>query len=69
MAKTTIEPLLVSIDEAASIVGLGRSKLYELIRDGRIPVVHIGRAVRVPVAALHRFVGQMLADEGEEAER
>lgn len=67
MKHPTVEPLLVNVEEAASIVGLGRSKLYQLIRKGDLPVVHIGRATRVPLAALHEFVGQMLAEQEGEA--
>lgn len=59
----TAEPLLLDVQEAARMVGIGRSKLYELIRKGHIPVVHIGRSVRVPVSALREFVSQMLADQ------
>ena len=50
------EPLLLSIREAALVLGIGRSTLYELIVADEIEVVHIGRSARVPVAALHEFV-------------
>jgi excisionase family DNA binding protein len=55
-ARARVEPLLLDVREAASVLGIGRSTLYELIADGEIEVVHIGRAARVPVAALHEFV-------------
>ncbi len=66
MQKTNVEPLLVGIEDAARIIGLGRSKTYELIREGTIPVLHIGRSVRVPLEELRRYV-QRLADEQAEA--
>ncbi len=44
--------LFLRIEEAAEVVGLGRSKLYELIRMGEIPAVKIGRSTRVPVRGL-----------------
>lgn len=50
------EPLLISVPEAARLLGLGRTKLYELIATGEIEVVRIGRAARVPVASLRDFV-------------
>jgi len=56
---TEITPLLVPIDEAAHLLGIGRSKLYELIVDGAIATVSIGRARRVPVAALHDYVNTL----------
>ena len=37
------EPLLYSIPDAAKALSLGRSKLYELITEGRLETVNIGR--------------------------
>lgn len=50
--------LLVTIPEAAEVLRIGLTKTRELIEDGRLPVVRIDRAVRVPVAALERFVSE-----------
>ena len=49
-------PLLVTAQEAADILGVGRTKLYELINRGELRPVHIGRSLRLPVAELERFV-------------
>lgn len=38
-----MDTLLCSIPEAARALGLGRSKVYELIGDGRLETVNIGR--------------------------
>lgn len=38
-----MDTLLCSIPEAARVLGLGRSKLYELIGEGRLETVNIGR--------------------------
>lgn len=48
--------LLVHPEEAASILGLGRSTIYELMRHGELPVVHVGRASRIPTSALTHFI-------------
>ena len=48
--------LLLTVAEAAAMLGVGRTKAYELIAGGQLQVVHIGRAARVPVAAVHRYV-------------
>ena len=48
--------LLFTIPEAAEALALGRTKIYELIGAGELEVVHVGRAVRVPAAALAGFV-------------
>jgi len=53
------ESLLLRISDAANVLGIGRTTLYKLIDDGDINVVHIGRAVRVPVTELHAFVDRL----------
>jgi len=39
-------PLLVSVAEAARLLGIGRNAVYDLVRRGRLPVVRIGAAGR-----------------------
>jgi excisionase family DNA binding protein len=55
-SRGEVELLLLDVREAARVLGIGRSTVYELIASGEIEVVHIGRSARVPVAALHEFV-------------
>ncbi len=43
-----MEPELLTVREAASLLRLSRSHTYDLIREGVLPVVYLGRAVRVP---------------------
>ncbi len=50
------EPLLLRVPDAAERLGIGRSTLYELMRNHEIQTVKIGRSVRVPVAALRAWV-------------
>lgn len=47
---------LITIVEAARRLDLSRSKVYELIADGELPTVHIGRARRIDLADLRAFV-------------
>jgi excisionase family DNA binding protein len=35
---------------------LGRTRTYELIRSGQIPVIRLGRSVRIPREALRRWI-------------
>lgn len=53
--------MLLTIPEAASVLALGRTTLYELIAAGELEVVHVGRAARVPVDALRQFVEERRA--------
>jgi hypothetical protein len=56
-------PILMTIEEAASILRIGRTAAYEQARiwretDGRegIPVIYFGRTLRVPRAALEKLL-------------
>lgn len=48
----------VTIAEAARVLAIGRTTLYELIADGALEVVRIGGSARVPLTALQTFVDQ-----------
>ena len=58
-----IDKLLFRIPEAATALGVGRSKLYELIAQHELEVVHIGRSIRVPRDALETFVERRRNEE------
>jgi len=46
------EPILISIDKAAETLGIGRSKVYELIGQRRLLSVNIGRRRLVRVESV-----------------
>ena len=48
--------LLLRVTEAARLLGVSRSTLYQLIAKGEIPVVRLGRSVRVVRQELERRV-------------
>ena len=56
-----VPPLLLTVPDAARVLAIGRTTLYELIAERRIEIVHIGRCTRVPVDALRTFVEQKRA--------
>ena len=47
---------LLKAEEVGHVLGVGRSKAYELIASGALPVVKIGRAVRVPERGLQMWI-------------
>ena len=51
-----VAPLLLTIPQAAVVLAIGRTTVYELIGAGDLEAVHIGRSARVPVAALEDYV-------------
>ncbi len=60
-AAPTMEPLLVTAAEAAALLSLSRSKVYQLIDSGQLESRHIGRAVRILRSSLVRFVDEQAA--------
>lgn len=59
----TDTPLLLRVPEAARMLGIARSLAYEMARDGRLPAVRIGKAVRVPRRRLEAWIDEQ-ADAG-----
>jgi excisionase family DNA binding protein len=51
-----MEPLLLKAADVAKLLGLGQSKVFAMLAAGELPVVRMGRSVRVPRAALERWV-------------
>lgn len=46
----------ISISEAASTSGLGRTLLYRLMKEGRLPFVKVGKRCLVLVTDLRSFL-------------
>ena len=61
------EKVLLRVDEAATLLGVGRSFLYGLVQRGEIGSVKLGRARRIPAKALDEFVQRLQAEDMEEA--
>lgn len=54
-----MDTLLLTTTEAAKALGIGRSKVYELLQTGQLPSVRIGACRRVPADAVHTFVANL----------
>jgi excisionase family DNA binding protein len=52
-----MEPLMLKIDEAAKLLRVGRSKLYQLIHAGEIPSRRVGKSLRIPRHELLKWAG------------
>lgn len=48
--------LLFSVAEAAKLLGISRNLAYDLVREGRLPHIRLGRRVLVPRFALEQWV-------------
>lgn len=61
-AQNGLQVLLVRPEDAARMLGVGRTKVYELMRSGALRSVRVGGLRRVPVAALDEFVARLEAE-------
>ena len=56
-AKTT----LLNVEELAAILRIGRNSAYRLVNTGQISYLRIGRTIRIPYAAVVRYVESALS--------
>lgn len=47
---------MLSVEEAASVLGIARGTAYAAVRAGEIPSVRVGKRLLVPTAALRRLL-------------
>ncbi len=53
--------LLLSVEEAAVALSLGRSLVYDLVMCGDIRSIKVRRTRRIPVDALQEYIARQLA--------
>ncbi|HEX6351081.1 MAG TPA: helix-turn-helix domain-containing protein [Candidatus Dormibacteraeota bacterium] len=58
--------MLLRAEEAARMLGLGRSKVFQMLAAGELPVVRIGRSVRIPREELREWIKQKAAADRRE---
>lgn len=51
-----MDEMILRADEAFRLLKVGRTKGYELLRSGDLPVVRVGRRLLVPRSALEDWV-------------
>jgi len=56
-------PLLLTVEEAASLLRLGRTRVYQLVMGGKIQSVKVGRRRLVVRQGLEEFVDQLVEDQ------
>ena len=54
-----MDKLLLTIPEVAEKLGISKSKVNLLVSDGGLPVVRIGRSVRISVEALQTWLAEL----------
>ncbi len=58
---------LLTVREVASMLGCGRTLVYDLIGARELPVVKVGRLTRVPIEAVDHFIRRHVRDAGPPA--
>lgn len=66
-AELPEERWLLKADEVAVLLGLGRSKVFAMIWAHELPVVRLGRAVRVPRDRLIECIRERTAESMADA--
>lgn len=62
-------PLAYGIEDAAAIIGISRSTLFEYIKDGRVPSWKIGASTVIHQCDLEAFLGAAPFSAATEAAR
>ena len=52
------EALLLTVKEAAKLLLISRNLAYELVAQGRLPHVRLGRVIRIPRHALETWINE-----------
>ncbi len=59
-APPAVVPLCLSVEESASAIGIGRTRMWDLVRSGRVPAVRINHRVLIRMDDLERFVDSLV---------
>ena len=57
--KMIVERLLLTPEETAEILCVGRSRVYDLMRKRELASVRIGKCRRIPAAAVRAYVERL----------
>lgn len=56
LAKTPGGPIIWSVKETCEVMGIGKTKLYALIRAGLIRAVKLGRNTKIYADSVHQYL-------------
>ena len=59
--ETSAAPLLLTVEQAAKRLGIGRTTFYALITAGEIESVPLGRLRRIPAECLTEYIDRLRA--------
>ena len=53
---------LLTVEETAQRLHLGRTRIYGLINAGQLPAVKIGRSTRIPTKCIEEFIDRLIGN-------
>jgi excisionase family DNA binding protein len=56
--------LCITVPEAAKMLGISRNFAYELVREHKLPVIHLGKRLLIPRVGLEKMLEQGVNYEG-----
>lgn len=59
------QTLLLTVEEAARLCRIGKTKMYEMVATGEIRSLTIGKCRRIPRAWLEQWINDQLAEQEE----
>ena len=60
-------PLLLSVEEAAAQLRIGRSRMFDLIRRGEVLSVKVGGSRRVPYDSVKAYVDRLVSKQASDS--
>ena len=57
------DKLLLTVEEASERLGLGKTKVYQLLARNELGSIRIGAARRIPVSSLEAYVERLLREQ------
>ena len=61
------EELLLTIEQAAKLLKIGRTKMCSLLGSGAVESIHIGRLHRIPSTCIRQYVVTLLNESRDRA--
>ena len=65
VVNLSLRPVLLTLEEAAQVLRIGRTRMFALVGREEVRSVRIGGSRRVPVAALEDYVERLLVADDQ----
>ena len=62
LPERNLHPLALCVEDAAEVLGIGRTLVFRLIQEGKLKAVRIGRRTIVPVRELEALLSRLAGE-------